>query len=186
MTRFFATDEKNTLLLVQRAVLGAVMFPHGAQKLFGWFGGYGFEGTMRFFTETLRLPGPIALLVILGESFGALMLVLGLGTRLSAAGISLIMLGAVATSHLDHGFFMNWGGTQGGEGFEYHLLALALSVPLVVLGGGRLALDGVIKAWLERTQGGGTARAEVSSRRGAARRPRSNARDLGFEDAIEP
>lgn len=135
-------------LLLLRLVVGLTMAAHGTQKLFGWFGGYGFEGTMKFFTETAQIPAPIALLVILGESVGALLLVIGLATRLSALGIALIMIGAVLTTHLEHGFFMNWFGNQAGEGFEFHLLALALAVPLVVWGGGRYAADNLLHARL--------------------------------------
>lgn len=153
MKNLFDTDPQNSILTIQRAVLGAVMFPHGAQKLFGWFGGYGFDGTMQFFTETMGLPAPIALLVILGESIGALLLIAGLGTRVAAFGISAIMLGATLTSHASVGFFMNWNGNQAGEGFEYHLLALALSVPLMVWGGGRYALDSWVRSRLEAPRG---------------------------------
>src|SRR6187402_1193491 len=98
LQRFFNTNASKTLCM-QRALLGAVMFPHGAQKLLGWFGGYGFDGTMKFFTDTLHLPAPLALLIILGESIGALLLIAGLGTRVAAFGISAIMLGAVLTTH---------------------------------------------------------------------------------------
>jgi putative oxidoreductase len=141
MKMFLQTDKGNWALTTQRIMLGALIFPHGAQKLFGWFGGYGYSGTMTFFTEVMHLPSVIAFLVIMGESIGALLLVLGLATRLSALGISLIMLGAIFTSHLPFGFFMNWFGAQKGEGFEYHLLVLALSIPLVFLGGGTASLD---------------------------------------------
>ena len=153
MKNLFATDTHSTILTLQRALLGAVIFPHGAQKLLGWFGGYGFDGTMKFFTETMHLPAPVALLVILGESLGALALIAGLGTRVAAFGISAIMLGAVLTSHASVGFFMNWNGNQPGEGFEYHLLALALSVPLTIWGGGRYAVDSWIRARLEAPAG---------------------------------
>lgn len=149
MERLFRTDEKSWALLIQRAALGLVIFAHGGQKLFGWFGGFGFDATMKFFTDTMRLPAPIAFLVILGESLGAAMLVAGLATRLSAVWISAIMLGAAVTSHLQNGFFMNWFGTQKGEGFELHLLVLALSVPLAIWGGGKHAAD----SWLARRLG---------------------------------
>jgi len=150
MKNLFETDSTNWQLTVQRALLGAVIFPHGAQKLLGWFGGYGFDGTMKFFTDTLHLPAPLALLVILGESLGALLLIAGLGTRVAAFGISAIMLGAIFTTHGSVGFFMNWFGNQSGEGYEYHLLALALSVPLTLAGGGRYALD----SWLRGERDG--------------------------------
>ncbi|MEY2932557.1 MAG: hypothetical protein RL033_3306, partial [Pseudomonadota bacterium] len=144
MKKLLDTNTDNTLLTVQRAILGAVILPHGAQKLLGWFGGYGFDGTMKFFTESLGLPAPLALLIILAESLGALALIAGLGTRITALGISAVMVGAVLTTHASFGFFMNWFGNQAGEGFEFHLLALALSVPLVIAGGGRYAAD----SWL--------------------------------------
>jgi putative oxidoreductase len=148
MEKLFTTDTNNTLLTVQRTILGAVIFPHGAQKLLGWFGGYGFDGTMKFFTESMGLPAPLALLIILAESVGALALIAGLGTRIAALGISAVMAGAIITTHASVGFFMNWFGNQSGEGFEFHLLALALSLPLLVLGGGRYAVDRWIESWL--------------------------------------
>jgi putative oxidoreductase len=141
--RLLSTDRDPTLLF-QRVALGAIMLPHGAQKLLGWFGGPGLSGTMRFFTESMHLPAPLALLIILGESIGALALVLGAGTRLAALGIAAIMLGAIFSVHADTGFFMNWFNAQPGEGFEYHLLALALALPLVVRGGGLRSLDGAL------------------------------------------
>lgn len=144
--RFVSTDAQNRALLFQRAVLGLVMFPHGAQKLLGWFGGYGFAGTMGFFTGTMHLPAAIAFAVILAESFGSIALVFGAGTRLAAFGVASVMLGAILTTHLRVGFFMNWFGAQQGEGFEFHLLALALAVPLVVWGAGAASVDG----WLAR------------------------------------
>jgi len=145
MNRFLQTDEQSWVLFVQRVVLALVMLPHGAQKLLGWFGGYGFSGTMGFFTDAMHIPAPVALLVILGESIGAVMLALGLATRLSAFGISAIMAGAMLTSHVQHGFFMNWFGNQQGEGVEYHLLVLALGLPLLIWGGGRYAIDSLVQ-----------------------------------------
>jgi putative oxidoreductase len=145
MTRLFSTDDSTTRL-AQRLVLAAVMFPHGAQKLIGWFGGHGFSGTMAFLTGKVGLPAPVAFLVIVAESLGALALALGFLSRLTALGIAAVMIGAIALVHARVGFFMNWAGTQQGEGLEYHLLALALAIPIVVLGGGRLSVDG----WLAR------------------------------------
>jgi putative oxidoreductase len=140
-----ASDQSRTLF-AQRVVLGLVMFPHGAQKLFGWFGGYGFSGTMGYFTGTLHFPAPLALLVILAEGLGSLGLIVGLGTRVAAFGIAANMLGAIVTTHWSVGFFMNWFGAQHGEGYEYHLLALALAVPLVVRGAGAWSLDRALSA----------------------------------------
>jgi putative oxidoreductase len=127
--------------LVARVALGAVMLPHGAQKLLGWFGGYGFSGTMGFLTGDAGLPWIVALTVILAESFGALALVLGLFGRVGALGVAAVMVGAVATVHLANGFFMNWFGNQKGEGFEYHLLALGLAAVVLVKGSGALSVD---------------------------------------------
>ena len=140
LDRFLKTDVSKTLY-VQRVLLGAVMLPHGAQKLLGWFGGYGFSGTMSFFTGTMHIPSALAFLVIASESFGSLGLLLGLGTRLAAFGAAATMIGAVLTTHLKVGFFMNWFGNQTGEGLEYHLLALALALPLMLRGGGAYSLD---------------------------------------------
>lgn len=153
MKAFLETDTNNSLLAIQRALLGAVMLPHGAQKLLGWFGGYGFDGTMKFFTQTMQFPAVLALLIILAESLGALALLAGLGTRLAAFGISAVMLGAIATTHWKVGFFMNWFGNQAGEGYEFHLLALALSVPLLIAGGGRCALDSWVRSRLQMAPG---------------------------------
>lgn len=141
---FFHTEDSTTHLIL-RVMLGLVFFFHGAQKLMGWFGGHGFDGTMGFFTDKMGLPALIAFLVIIGESFGALGLITGFLTRLSAAGIACIMVGAVAMVHRSNGIFMNWVGQQAGEGFEYHLLALGLAIPLILYGGGRFSVDQIIE-----------------------------------------
>ncbi|MEO8358898.1 MAG: DoxX family protein [Vicinamibacteria bacterium] len=134
----------STAVLVARIVLGCVMLPHGVQKTLGWFGGYGFVGTMNFFTTTMHIPWVFALAAILAESVGAIALIAGLGTRLAAAAIATNMVVAVLTSHLANGFFMNWFGNQKGEGFEYHLLAIGLALVLMIQGGGRWSADGWI------------------------------------------
>ncbi|MBV8763232.1 MAG: DoxX family protein [Deltaproteobacteria bacterium] len=143
MMKLLATDDSRTLML-QRLVLGAVMFPHGAQKLLGWFGGYGWSGTMGFFTHGMGLPAALGGLIILIEFFGSLALLTGTLSRFAALGVAAVMVGAVVTTHLSNGFFMNWGGKAAGEGFEYHLLALALALPLVVRGGGAYSVDRTI------------------------------------------
>ncbi len=143
MKAFFQTDTSVNNLII-RVMLGIVVFPHGAQKLLGGFGGYGLEGTLGFFTNQLGVPMIVAILVILGESLGALGLITGFLTRFCAAGILIIMTGAIVMSHAANGFFMNWSGKQGGEGFEYHLLAIALCIPLLISGGGLLSADGFI------------------------------------------
>ena len=128
--------------------MGCVMFPHGAQKLFGWFGGFGFTNTMTYFTQTAGLPWIIAFLIIMGESLGSLGLIVGFFTRLSALGLIFIMVGAITTVHIPNGFFMNWFGKNAGEGFEYHLLVIGMSIPLLISGGGKYSVDGLINKYL--------------------------------------
>jgi putative oxidoreductase len=132
-------------LLTVRVFLGAVVFAHGAQKLFGWFGGYGFDGTVGFFTNTIGLPYILGVLIIAAESLGMIALIVGFFSRIMSAALILIMLGAIFSMHGQFGFFMNWTGTQGGEGFEYHLLVIALSFVLVANGSGAYSLDQVLK-----------------------------------------
>lgn len=127
--------------LVMRVMLGIVFFPHGAQKVLGWFGGHGLAGTLNFFTESMGIPFVFALLVIAAEFLGALGLIVGLLTRVAAFGVASVMAGAMFLVHLPHGFFMNWAGKQAGEGFEYHLLAIALAVALMFTGGGKASVD---------------------------------------------
>jgi len=140
MKALFQTDD-GWAGLILRLTLGFVMFPHGAQKLLGWFGGFGFDGTMGFFTQKMGLPWLIALLIIIGESFGSLALLAGLLTRFTAASLAVIMFGAITLVHLPHGFFMNWFGQQKGEGFEYHLLVIGIAAALLVTGGGKWSID---------------------------------------------
>jgi putative oxidoreductase len=128
--------------VIIRVFMGAVMFPHGAQKLFGWFGGHGFEGTMGYFTGQ-GIPYVLAFLVIIAESLGALALIAGLLTRIAAFGIGATMAVA-ALMHSSNGFFMNWFGAQEGEGFEYHLLVIGMALALMVKGAGRWSLDGLV------------------------------------------
>jgi putative oxidoreductase len=123
-----------------RLALGLMILPHGLQKTIGWFGGYGFKGTMGYLTGTVGAPWIFALLAILAETVGGLMLILGFGTRVAAVGIGGVMLVA-AVQHWPNGFFMNWSGAQKGEGVEFHLLALAMVVALLILGGGRYTVD---------------------------------------------
>jgi putative oxidoreductase len=149
MRRLLDTSDDKTLFF-QRLVLALVIGAHGVQKAFGWFGGFGFDGTMQFFTQTLHVPAPLALLVILGETLGVVGLAVGAGTRIAAFGVTASMLGAIAMVHVQNGFYMNWGGNQAGEGFELHLLALALSLPLLVRGGGAYALDSVLLRLIPR------------------------------------
>src|SRR5579864_4384668 len=119
--KLFSTDS-DTATAILRLVLGVVFFAHGAQKMLGWFGGYGFSGTMGFMTGMMHIPPPFAFLAIAAEFFGGLGLLLGLLTRVAAFGIAVNMLVAVFMVHAQFGFFANWSGTQKGEGIEYHLL----------------------------------------------------------------
>jgi putative oxidoreductase len=127
---------------VARLALGLVMFPHGAQHALGWFGGHGFSGTHAWMTGTLGFPAPLAALAIVVELVAPLFLVLGLGGRLAAAGLFGLMVGAAST-HAASGFFMNWFGKlpAGSEGFEYHLLVMALAAVVVIAGSGAFSLD---------------------------------------------
>ena len=133
-----ATDN-STVLTVLRIALGVVMLPHGLQKTMGWFGGYGFTGTMGGFTS-MGIPAVLAFLAIAAESAGAVALITGFTTRIAAFGIGATMLVA-SQMHKANGFFMNWSGQQKGEGFEYHILAIAIAVALMIGGAGRFSVD---------------------------------------------
>lgn len=136
----FATDATIAAPAL-RLTLALTMFPHGAQKALGWFGGYGWDGTMGFLTQQIGMPGIAAAGVILLELLGPLLLLAGLGTRFVALGFIGLMLGAIKTVHAQHGFFMNWTGSQAGEGFEYHILLIGAAIALVFAGGGRWSVD---------------------------------------------
>lgn len=140
LTRFLATND-DLMTAWLRVVTGGIILAHGVQKLFGWFGGHGPAAVMESFQKWFGLPPAVTFLVILADSLGAFALILGLGTRFMAAAITLVMLGAIWFVHGRWGFYMNWYAQQRGEGFEFHLLVLALTVYLVVRGGGRWSLD---------------------------------------------
>src|SRR5712671_3581353 len=131
--RLLATDD-STATAILRLVLVIAFGAHGAQKMLGWFGGLGYSGTMGFFTGTMHIPAPLAFLAIAAEFFGGLGLILGFLTRIAAFGIAMNMVVAIAMVHSSFGFFMNWTGTQKGEGFEYHLLVLAITAFLMIRG----------------------------------------------------
>jgi len=135
-----------------RLTLAVVMIPHGAQKMLGWFGGHGFSASMGFLTGQAGLPAVIAFLVIVAEFFGPIGLVLGLWSRLAAFGIGAVMVGAIATVHGRFGFFMNWAGTQAGEGIEYHLLVLGIVAALILQGSGALSLDRLLSRRTHRRE----------------------------------
>jgi putative oxidoreductase len=132
--------ECDVTALILRLALGVVMFPHGAQKTLGLFGGPGFSGTMQFFTQS-GIPTILAFLAIAAEGLGSLGLVVGLMGRVAAFGIACNMLVAMFMVHLPNGFFMNWFGSQKGEGFEYHILAIGIALAVMIKGSGAGSVD---------------------------------------------
>jgi len=132
-------------LTIARWVLAAIFIGHGTQKALGWFGGLGFERSLTVFQETMGIPPALTVLVMFTELAGALGLIAGFLTRVAASGLLAIMLVAPFANHLYPRFFMNWSGTRGGEGYEYHLLAIALLLVLIARGGGALSLDRMLE-----------------------------------------
>ena len=142
LARTLIRTTADTGATIARTALALILFPHGAQHALGWFGGYGFRGTHTWMTQTLGFPAPLAALAIIVELLAPLALLVGLGSRLAALGLAGLMVGAIST-HVPNGFFMNWFGslTAGQEGFEYHLLVIALCAVVAVKGSGALSLD---------------------------------------------
>jgi putative oxidoreductase len=138
--RLFATDDSAATSIL-RVVLGVLFFAHGAQKMLGWFGGFGFAGTMNFFTGMMHIPAPLAFLAIAAEFFGGIGLIFGFLTRIAAFGIGVNMLVAIMTVHRAFGLFINWSVTQKGEGIEFHLLVLAIVAFLMIRGAGAFSVD---------------------------------------------
>ncbi len=143
LRRIFAT-ERDVVPVILRLALGLQMGAHGAQKVFGWFGGGGLQQTMHGMTQFLGIPAFLAALAILAESAGSLGLLLGLGGRVAALAIGIEMLVAMFLVHVKNGFFMNWTGNQPGEGFETHVLMIAIALVLAIRGSGAWSLDRVI------------------------------------------
>ncbi len=143
MNKFLKTENSWSALLI-RVTLGVVVFAHGAQKSLGWFGGYGFDGTMGYFTQTVGLPWLLGFAVIILESIGSFALIAGFATRFVALAFTALGLGILLSVHLPFGFFMNWFGNQGGEGIEFFLLWLAMSVSLIISGAGRNSIDRIL------------------------------------------
>lgn len=150
MFKKLLSTSDDTTLTFMRLILGIVFFAHGAQKALGWFGGYGFSGTMGFFTQQMHIPAPLAFLAICAEFLGSLGLIFGFLTRIAVFGIATNMLVAVLMVHRHVAFFMNWLGNQKGEGYEYHLLALALAIPIVIRGGGAFSIDRALSTQVSR------------------------------------
>ena len=141
MIRKLIATDNDAATAILRLVLGVIFFAHGAQKMLGWFGGYGFTGTMGFFTGVMHIPAPLAFLAIAAEFFGGLGLIFGLLTRVASIGIFANMVVAVAMVHRHFGLFMNWTGAQKGEGYEYHFLVLAITAFLMIHGAGAASVD---------------------------------------------
>jgi putative oxidoreductase len=140
LKRLIQTDQ-DYALTISRVVLGVIFFAHGSQLMLGWFGGYGLTGSMQFFTRQLGIPAVFAFLAISGQFFGGIMLIAGLAGRAAALAIICNMAVAVIKVHWQFGLFMNWFGAQKGEGFEYHLLAIALGLAVMLRGSGAFSAD---------------------------------------------
>ena len=143
MSALFRTT-RDPLTTIVRLTVALVLFPHGAQHVLGWFGGYGFQGTLGWMTGTLGFPAAFAVVALVTEIAAPIALLVGAGGRLAALGVIGLMLGALST-HVANGFFMNWFGTlpAGSEGFEYHILMIALAVVVAVRGSGAWSVDGL-------------------------------------------
>ena len=141
MWKKLVNTDNDVVVFILRILLGIVFFPHGMQKLFGWFGGYGFTASLGFFTGKMGIPAVFAFLAIMAEGLGSIGLIVGLLTRVAAFGIAVNMAVAVYMIHWQNGFFMNWFGNQKGEGFEYHILVIAIAVVLMIRGGGKWSID---------------------------------------------
>lgn len=140
MFKKLTSTTNDVTLTFMRLILGVVFVAHGSQKLLGWFGGFGYTGTMGFLTH-LGLPAAVAFMIIMTEFFGGLGLLAGFLTRIAALGVTGLMIGAIFIVHLPNGFFMNWVGNQKGEGFEFHLLAIAIAATLLLRGAGAFSAD---------------------------------------------
>lgn len=146
MIRKLIATDNDAATTILRLVVGVIFFAHGAQKMLGWFGGYGLSGTMGFFTNVMHIPALFAFLAIAAEFFGGLGLIVGFLTRIAALGIFTNMIVAIAMVHGKFGLFMNWAGTQKGEGYEYHLLVLAITAFLMIRGAGAASIDRVLSS----------------------------------------
>jgi putative oxidoreductase len=141
MFRKLMNTTDDLTLTILRLVLGVVFFAHGSQKVLGWFGGYGFSGTLGFFTQQMHIPAPFAVLAIAAEFLGSIGLILGFLGRVAAFGIACNMVVAIYMVHRHFGLFANWSGMQKGEGIEYHLLAIAICLAIMIRGSGALSID---------------------------------------------
>ncbi len=141
MIRDLLSTDPDWSLTIIRIILGVVFFAHGAQKVFGWFGGQGLKETMRTMHDFLGLPLPLAFAAVVTEFLGGMGLIVGLLSRVAAVGIGVTMLSAIVMVHGRNGLFMDWFGARKNHGYEFHLLAIALVVVLVAKGSGALSVD---------------------------------------------
>lgn len=135
-------------LLIVRVVLGVIFFAHGAQKMFGWFGGYGLKGTIGYFQQALRIPPALTVLDALTECFGGLAVLVGFLARPAALGLVIVMLVAITKVHWRNGFFLNWSLEQGkGHGIEMNLALIGMALAVLVGGAGAFSIDRVLVSW---------------------------------------
>lgn len=141
MLRNILRTNDDRVMAFLRIALGVVVLPHGAQKVFGWWGGFGFSGTLGFLTQQMNIPAVLALLVFAAEFLGALGLIIGFLSRIAAFGIAVDFTVALFLVHLPNGFFMNWSGQQKGEGIEFFILAISIAIGVMIRGSGALSID---------------------------------------------
>lgn len=127
--------------IILRVALGIIFFTHGAQKLLGWFGGFGFDATVKFFQTQLGIPPVLVVVVTLVEFLGGIFLLLGMLTRVFSVLIAIDMLVALLIAHLPQGFFI----ARGKVGFEYVFTLLFVALYLAINGAGTLSLDRLIR-----------------------------------------
>jgi putative oxidoreductase len=143
LSYFFKTDD-HISGFIARFTMAIVILPHALQMTFGWFGGHGFMSTMNYFTQVVHLPWLVGFMVIMLQTIGSLLLLFGFMGRFFAASMIILFIGMIVTSHAHHGFFMNWYGSQEGEGFEYHLLVIGLATTVLLNGSGSFSLDAML------------------------------------------
>jgi putative oxidoreductase len=161
MIEMLVRTNPDWVLTIARFVIGMIFFAHGAQKMLGWFGGSGFHCTLQALTKQLRIPAPLAVLVISTEFFGGLGLMVGLLSRIAALGLFAAMVGAIAMVHFRYGLFMDWYGNQKGHGIEYHLIVMALALVVIVKGAGAFSMD---QLWYQHLVTQGAARQQITRR----------------------
>lgn len=144
LRKLMETNE-DRIPMLGRLALGIVILPHGAQNLFGWFGGPGIDGALGYYSA-LGVPAFLGWMALITQFFGGLALILGFLGRVAAFGVALVLLVAVIKLHWSVGFFMNWTGALKGEGFEFHILAVTLAMIVIIRGSGALSVDRALTA----------------------------------------